>query len=66
MAHEGAAETFSTLSPEISPRFQMLASRGRSGETGATLGNMTAHDAHLVARLHVDFGHVSSAVCMRG
>jgi hypothetical protein len=27
---------------------------------------MTAHDAHLVARLHVDFGHVSSAVCPAG
>jgi hypothetical protein len=26
---------------------------------------MTRTGAHLVARLHVDFGHVSSAVCMR-
>ena len=25
-----------------------------------------ARELLLVARLHVDFGHVSSAVCMRG
>lgn len=28
--------------------------------------SMTCTGAPLVARLHVDFGHVSSAVCMRG
>jgi len=27
---------------------------------------MDRTDARLVARLHVDHGHVSSAVCMRG
>jgi hypothetical protein len=27
---------------------------------------MSRTDARLVARLHVDHGHVSSAVCMRG
>ncbi len=28
--------------------------------------SMNRTDARLVARLHVDHGHVSSAVCMRG
>lgn len=28
--------------------------------------SMKRTDARLVARLHVDFSHVSSAVCMRG
>ncbi len=35
--------------------------RDRSGCEGWL---MIATDAWLVARLHVDFGHVSSAVCM--
>jgi len=58
--------SFSTLSPDISSAFQMLAPSRRFRETAATLGDMTGHSAHLVARLHVDHGHVSSAVCMAG
>jgi len=34
-------------------------------DAGAIFVSMTATDARLVARLHVDLGHVSSAVCMR-
>jgi len=30
------------------------------------VSRMCQTGARLVARLHVDFGHVSSAVCMRG
>jgi hypothetical protein len=56
----------STLSGDNGRTFQMLASRGRSGEIPGTLTCMIATDAHLVARLHVDLGHVSSAVCMAG
>jgi hypothetical protein len=40
---------------------------GRAGHTGAapdSVGHMEMTDARLVARLHVDYGHVSSAVCM--
>jgi hypothetical protein len=44
----------------------MLAHGGRSGETPGTLTSMIATYAHLVARLHVDLGHVSSAICMAG
>ena len=39
---------------------------GNLFETRDTLFIMTTAGAPLVARLHVDFGHVSSAVCMRG
>ena len=35
-----------------------------SDELGCHCCPMIATDAWLVARLHVDFGHVSSAVCM--
>jgi hypothetical protein len=56
----------STLSGGIARSVQMLAPHGRQRETAGTLTCMIATDAHLVARLHVDHGHVSSAVCMAG
>jgi hypothetical protein len=62
----GPGRALSTLSGDIGPTFQMLAPRGRAAGTPGTLGCMIATDAHLVARLHVDLGHVSSAVCMAG
>jgi hypothetical protein len=40
--------------------------RGRRPETRGTVNGMFRTGARLVARLHVDHGHVSSAVCMRG
>jgi hypothetical protein len=40
--------------------------RGQTWRRDATVVSMQATDARLVARLHVDLGHVSSAVCMAG
>jgi hypothetical protein len=45
---------------------RMMGWEGNLFETRDTLFIMTTAGAPLVARLHVDFGHVSSAVCMRG
>jgi hypothetical protein len=44
----------------------MLARRGRNDEIAGILTRMTAFVTFLVERLHVDLGHVSSAVCMAG
>jgi hypothetical protein len=61
-----ASGGLSSLSGVNTGRVHMLAPRGRNGETNGILTCMTAFDAFLVERLHVDLGHVSSAVCMAG
>jgi hypothetical protein len=61
-----ASNGLSTLSGGMAPSVQMLAPHGRHRETDGTLTCMTAFVAFLVERLHVDLGHVSSAVCMAG
>jgi hypothetical protein len=61
-----ATGVLSTLSGGMGSSFQMLARHGRHRETNGILTCMTAFVAFLVERLHVDLGHVSSAVCMAG
>jgi hypothetical protein len=56
----------SSLSGGIAAQVHMLARLGRMDEITGTLTCMTAFVAFLVERLHVDLGHVSSAVCMAG
>ena len=63
---KAASDGLSTLSGGMAASVQMLAPHGRERETNGTLTCMTAFDAFLVERLHVDLGRVSTAVCMAG
>ena len=45
---------------------RIVGSSGQADAIPATMVSMSRTGARLVARLHVDHGHVSSAVCMCG